>query len=428
VFALFPGFAATIQMFSVTGIFSECPLFSSLKCNRGSLLSSFFDKSEKIYIVKIDKDIALPLYAKISLVLIGFYVFFSMLYLTKDIVVPFVFALLIATLLYPVVRFFMHYKVNRVIGILIAMSITFLIFSAIGYLLISQASRFSDSWPEIKDKFTQVLNGFITSAAGYFDISPQKVQDWLLQTKNEFTDKLSGIVGQSIIIVGSGLVTLLLLPIYVFLILYYEPLLKAFILRLFEKKNHIKVKGVISKVKKLIQSYLMGLVIETIIIAILEIIALLVLGIDYAILLGVIGALLNIIPYIGGLVAVAIPMVIALVTKSTEWYALYVLIAYYFIQLVDNNYIVPVIVASKVKINALISILAFLAGNALWGVPGMFLSLPLIAIAKLIFDHVETLKPWGLLLGDTIPGNGKVKNNQNIKQNDANKDEITEMI
>ena len=95
-------------------------------------------------------------------------------------------------------------------------------------------------------------------------------------------------------------------------------------------------------------------------------------------------------------------MTIALVTKSPE-YVLYVIGLYTFIQLIDNNYIVPKVVASKVKLNALVSIIAVLAGSALWGIPGMFLSIPLTAIIKLIFDRITPLKPWGLLLGDTMP-------------------------
>jgi predicted PurR-regulated permease PerM len=86
-----------------------------------------------------------------------------------------------------------------------------------------------------------------------------------------------------------------------------------------------------------------------------------------------------------------------------------VLIAYYIIQLIDNHYIIPKIVASKVKINALFAIIIVLAGNALWGIPGMFLSIPMLAIVKLIFDHIEPLKPWGFLLGDTMPSLLKIK-------------------
>jgi predicted PurR-regulated permease PerM len=113
--------------------------------------------------------------------------------------------------------------------------------------------------------------------------------------------------------------------------------------------------------------------------------------------------LLNLIPYIGGIIAVAIPMAVAFATRDSAWYAIYVLIIYYIIQVIDNNYIVPKIVASKVKINALFSIIVVIAGNALWGIPGMFLSIPLLAIVKLIFDNVDPLKPWGFLLGDTMP-------------------------
>ncbi|HZY26284.1 MAG TPA: AI-2E family transporter, partial [Bacteroidales bacterium] len=117
----------------------------------------------------------------------------------------------------------------------------------------------------------------------------------------------------------------------------------------------------------------------------------------------------NVIPYIGGIIAVALPMMVALVTKTSAWSAIYVLAAYYFIQMIDNHYIVPYIVASKIKINALFSVIIVLVGNAVWGIPGMFLSMPLLAIIKLICDHIEPLKPFGFLLGDTMPPIIKIK-------------------
>jgi predicted PurR-regulated permease PerM len=128
----------------------------------------------------------------------------------------------------------------------------------------------------------------------------------------------------------------------------------------------------------------------------------LILGIEYAILLGIVGAFLNVIPYLGGIIGVVLFMIIALVTKSSE-YVFYVIILYSVIQLIDNNYIVPKIVGSKVKLNALFSIIAVIVGAAIWGIPGMFLSIPLLAIVKLIFDRVDSLNSWGFLLGDTTP-------------------------
>jgi len=117
--------------------------------------------------------------------------------------------------------------------------------------------------------------------------------------------------------------------------------------------------------------------------------------------------LLNIIPYIGGIIAVVLPVLIAYTTKSPV-YVLGVLILYMIVQFADNHYIMPRIVASKVRINALVSIIVVFIGGAIWGVAGMFLSVPLTAIVKVIFDRITPLKPWGFLLGDTMPPIGKI--------------------
>ncbi|MCX6305935.1 MAG: AI-2E family transporter [Bacteroidetes bacterium] len=356
-----------------------------------------------------DKEINLPFYARITIFLVGSFALIAMLYIAQGIVVPIVFAIIIAILLQPVVNFFLRLRINRLLSIAITLFLTFLIILAFGFLLFSQLSRFSESWPILVEKFTGILNQTITWSAEYFDIKPQKIHEWIIKTKNELINTSSAAIGQTLVSLGSGVVVILLVPTYVFMILYYQPLLLDFIRKLFAKTHQSQVSEIVTQTKTVIQHYLVGLVIEAIIVATLDTAALLILGIDYAILLGIIGALLNVIPYIGGIVAVALPMMIAVATKSTAWYALYVLAAYYFIQLIDNNYIVPIIVSSKVKINALFSIIVVIAGNALWGIPGMFLSIPLLAIIKLIFDHIEPLKPWGFLLGDTMPQILKIK-------------------
>jgi predicted PurR-regulated permease PerM len=351
----------------------------------------------------INHELKLPFYARGTIFFIGFFVIIAMLYIAQGIIVPLVFAIIIAILLQPVVNFFVRKRINRVIAIVITLFLTFLVIAAFGALLFSQASRFSESWPILVDKFTMILNQTIHWASGYFDINAHKIDEWITKTKGELISTSSAAIGQTLDTLGSGVVVLLLVPVYIFMILFYQPLLRDFIRRLFAEIHQSQVSEIVTQTKTVIQRYLIGLVIEAVMVATLNSTALLILGIDYAILLGIIGALLNVIPYIGGLVAVALPMMVAVATKSTAWYALYVLAAYYFIQLIDNNYIVPKIVSSKVKINALFSIIVVIAGNALWGIPGMFLSIPLLAIVKLIFDHIEPLKPWGFLLGDTMP-------------------------
>jgi predicted PurR-regulated permease PerM len=131
--------------------------------------------------------------------------------------------------------------------------------------------------------------------------------------------------------------------------------------------------------------------------------ALMILGVKYAILLGFVGGILNMLPYIGGIIAISLPVIIATVTKDGYTTQLGIIAAYLIIQFIDNNIIFPRVVSIKVQINALVSIVAILLGNALWGVSGMFLSIPFIAVLKIIFDRIDELKPWGKLFGDSIP-------------------------
>jgi len=350
-----------------------------------------------------DQEIKLPFYVKATLLLVGLFALFAILYIAQGIIVPLVFAIIIAILLSPVVNFLVRKRINRVIAIVITMLLTVLVIVLIGSLLLSQVNRFIETWPTLVDRFTGLIAQTVTWISENFDVESEKVLEWIEKTKGELINTGSAAIGHTLVIVGGILIVLFLIPVYVFIILYYQPLLLDFIHKLFGSDHQSKVTEVIIQIKTVIQRYLVGLLIEAAIMATLNITALLILGIEYAILLGIIGAFLNVIPYIGGLVAVALPMLVAVATESSAWYAVYVLIAYYIIQLIDNNYIVPIIVSSKVKINALFSIIVVFIGNALWGIPGMFLSIPLLAIVKLIFDHIDPLRPWGFLLGDTMP-------------------------
>lgn len=343
-----------------------------------------------------------PFYLRVTIFFIGFIALISILYIARGIIIPIVFAVLVATLLQPVVKFFVRLRMKRLLAIILTLVLAFLLILGFLSILISQAVNFGDSLPVLVDKFTSMINEAITNISANLNMNPQKMHAWISKMQNELLNSSAAAIGQTIVILGNGLVILFLLPVYIFLILFYQPILIGFIFRFFGTENESKVGEIVGKIKAVIQNYLSGLVIEAVIVAILDFAALMILGIEYALILGILGAFLNVIPYIGSVVAALLPMLVAFVTKSSPWYTVYVMIAYYFIQLVDNNFIVPYIVASKVKLNALFSIIIVLAGNALWGIPGMFLSIPILAIIKLICDHIESLKPLGYLLGDTM--------------------------
>ncbi|MCC5917787.1 MAG: AI-2E family transporter [Cryomorphaceae bacterium] len=341
-----------------------------------------------------------PFYAKIAFIFISLFALIYTLWVGKAILIPIVYATILAILLNPVINFLTKHRVPKILAIGVVTSLSFSILSAIIYLLFIQSASFGQMIPEMKTKFNEMSVDFLDWFSAKTNLQSSTVEDWIL--KNGYNQLGDMVSGKNISMAGQLAATSLLIPVYLCMILYFKPLFIEFIRRLFDIKHHFALEEVMESTKKIIQSYLVGLSLELVIVAILNSIGLYILGIEYAILLGVLGAILNLIPYLGGILGVLVFMIVALVTKSPA-HMFYVMAMYSFIQFIDNNLIVPRVVASRVQINALVSIIVVLVGGAIWGVTGMFLSIPVIAIVKVIFDHIEGLKPWGFLLGDIVP-------------------------
>ena len=344
----------------------------------------------------------LPFYAAASLVSIGIFAFVAILFLAQKIIVPIIYSTIIAIVLGPAVNFFTRKGMGRITAITITLFIVIITTVFIAILLSTQMMQFTNSFPKLIEQFHILIDQLSVWVSGRFHISPNNLNVWMAKKNAEIANEASAFIAQTIINTGSLLVVIILILVYVFMLLYYQPLLLEFLHTVFKSNKQTDINEILAETRTIIRSYLTGLLLEAAIVAILNSSALLILGIDYAILLGVISAILNVIPFIGGILAVSLPMLIAITTKSPS-YALFVLGTYLVIQFIDNHYIVPKIVASRVKLNALISVIVVLIGGALWGIAGMFLSIPLTAIVKLIFDRIQVLKPWGYLLGDTMP-------------------------
>jgi AI-2 transport protein TqsA len=339
-----------------------------------------------------------PFYIKVPVILLGLVVFFFMLHILADILVPLGMSCLFAVLLNPMTNW-LEKKIPRGIAISISIVMAVLLLAAIVYFLSHEIAAFGKSIPALKSKFFMLADQLQQWVYDKMGIATDKqtemvkkaVQDGGMNVK----DTLSSVLGM----VG----VLVLMPIYIFLLLFYKPLILDFLFHVFSEKYSLRVAEILGETKSAIQSYVMGLLIEMVIVSAMNSAALLILGVRSAILLGVIGGILNMIPYLGGIVAIALPVLMATVASDGYQTQLLIIVAYAVIQFIDNNILVPNIVSSKVKINALVSIIIVLMGGALWGVSGMFLSIPFIAILKIIFDRVDGLKPWGALLGTDIP-------------------------
>jgi AI-2 transport protein TqsA len=353
----------------------------------------------------MENSIKIPFYVKAALISIGAFALIYTLIVGRAILIPIVLATILAILMNPLVNFLVAMKINRILSISIAVFLAMLFAFGIAYIISAQIAMISDNYPQLSVKLKVVTADLLQWISQTFNIRASKITALTRDTQSNAIDGFA--IGKKLTRVGQIIVNTMLLPVYLFMILYYKALLLEFVRRLFRAEHQTALAEVLTNTKKIIQGYLVGLSFEMIIIGVLNSAGLLMLGIDHAIILGFTGAIVNIIPYVGGIIAIALPMIIAFVTTDSLTLPFLVLIIYVFIQFVDNHVIIPNIVASRVQINALVSIIVFLVGGAIWGIPGMFLSIPLTAIVKVVCDHVESLKPWGFLLGFIPPSKRK---------------------
>jgi len=340
-----------------------------------------------------------PFYLKTTVILFGLVLLTYILFTLQSIFVPFAFSLIIAILLNPVCNLLERINIPKPYAILIAILIAYIIVGGIVFFLSTQMMHFGDSFPALKVKFAHIFHDLQYWLQARFNFSIPKQNELIDEALNSSKALLGATLGTAL----TTLSVIFLIPVYVFMLLFYKTLLLNFLFEVFAEENSQSVRVILNQTKQAIQSYMVGLLIEAFIVAILNSAGLLILGLNYAILIGVMGAILNMLPYIGGIIAIAIPLLIATVTKDGYSTQLGIVISFMIVQFIDNHVLVPYVVSSKVQINALVSLVVVLLGGALWGVSGMFLSIPFVAILKIIFDRIDDLKPWAKLLGDIVP-------------------------
>jgi len=339
-----------------------------------------------------------PFYLQATVILFGLVLTTYILFTLGDILVPFSFAILFAILLNPLCTWLQR-KLSKVFAVILTLLIAILVLGSILFFLTSQIAQFGQELPTLKLKFESIVDVLGQFIQQHFGLTIAKQSALIKQAMNSSP----ALIGQTLGSVIGSISVIVIIPVYVFLMLYYKTLIVNFIYEVFKEERSQRVSEILKETKSAIQTYIAGLLIEMIIVSSLNSVALMILGVKYAILLGFVGGMLNMLPYIGGIIAIALPVIIATITKDGYTTQLGIIVAYLVIQFIDNNIIFPRVVSIKVQINALVSIVAIFLGNALWGISGMFLSIPFVAVLKIIFDRIDELKPWGKLFGDAIP-------------------------
>lgn len=345
------------------------------------------------------KNTVAPFYEKLSLLIIGLIAFGYLVVIGKEVLDPLIFGFLFAVLLLPVANF-LEKKVRLPRSASSFLSILLLVafVAALLYLVGSQISNLADDWPMLKKQVSESIDNLRQYIENAFHINMDKQMDYVHNATNKIMSSGTGVIGTTFGALSSLLLFYSFITIFTFLILFYRRLLLRFLVSVFNEDNSGVVYDIVENIQSILRQYILGLLLEMFIVSCVACTAFWLIGIKYAVLLGLIVGLFNIIPYVGIFTALALSALITFATGNINA-TITVSLSVLGIHVIDSNVLLPVVVGSKVRLNALITFLGIVTGEMIWGLSGMFLSIPVIAIFKIIFDRIEGLKPWGFLFG-----------------------------
>jgi predicted PurR-regulated permease PerM len=370
----------------------------------------------------MDKTKEYPFFLRFGMTIITIAFLAVALYLGKAILLPFFFSVLLATLLLPITKKLQQWGVRKVLAIAIVIIVSMSLIGIVIYLLSSQISNFADDFPTLQKRFHEVVLSGHKWISENLNIGVRAQKQYLNEAAEKMKTNGPQMVGRTVLTLTGMISYLVFLPIYTFLILYYKDMIKKFLIELCKDGEEDRVREILHDSQQISQQYLTGLLIELCIVFALNTTGFLILGIKYPIFLALMAAILNLVPYIGMLVANVICIIVTLVSSENMMDAVWVAVVLMAVQLVDNNLLMPWIVGNKVKLNALAIILGVLVAGTLAGVSGMFLAIPALAVMKLIFERVEHLRPWSILLGDQLTGEAEkaIPLKEETKKEDVN--------
>ncbi len=347
---------------------------------------------------ELQRPVRLPFYAHLAAVLLSLVLIVLIMREGSTIFIPLFFALLIALMLLPLVKWLERRKMPRGAAAGIAILLFIACISGIFYFLGAQIGAFSKDLPQLGAR----MQGWVAQMQGWvaqkYHLDASRQLQYLNKGAADFARYASAAAQALLLAVGGFAIWTIFVFIFAFFILTHRGLLNNFITCLFQRKDQPRVAEILTETRLLANGYILGLLIEMVAVAILNCTAFFIFGVKYALLLGILAAVLNIIPYLGIYTSAAIGALITL-SNSSPGHALTVIIILLAVHLIDSNVLMPRIVGRRVKMNPLITIIAVICGEMLWGIPGMFLFIPLAGMLKIVFERVKGLEPWAILMG-----------------------------
>jgi predicted PurR-regulated permease PerM len=338
--------------------------------------------------------------------LLFFILSFVVLYFSKAVLVPLTLGLLLALLLTPVSRWLESRKVPKGIAAFLGVFTLILIIAVLGGLLFWQLKGVIKDLSSIEDRINELLNQAKSYISSTFGISAQKQQQVIKQQQSGGLGKAGGIVTGLLSIASGMLVNFILVLIYVFLLIYFRQHFKQFIYKLVKPEQKEKAAEIIQQSGKVTQQYLGGLGLMIVILWIMYGIGFSIVGVKDAIFFAILCGTLELIPFVGNLTGTSITLLMGVAQGGDSTLVIGILITYGLVQFIQSYVIEPLVVGDQVNLNPFFTIFILVVGEAVWGIGGMVMAIPLLGIIKIICDNIEPLKPYGYLLGS---GNDKKK-------------------
>ena len=339
-----------------------------------------------------------------TFLLIGLSLLVFVLRKLDNVLLPILFAALLSVLLLPLVTRLERWKFPRIWAIIGALLVVIGALAGLFYLFGSQIMSLRDELPKLQEKSIEYFDQVQQWASVKFGYHPMSKEELIDSSVKSVKKSAGGYLGSTLSTTAGILSVTTLVPIYIFCFLYYRDHMRQFLFRFVAPDKRTGVLHTMDNIQTVVQAYIQGLLTVIVIVSILNAVGLLLLGVKFAVFFAIFASVLAIIPYIGILVGSAIPALVTLVETGSPGKAAAVVGVFVFVQFLEGNFITPMITGSKVSINPMAAIIALILGGELWGTPGMILSIPLVAVLKVVFDASKTTEPWGFLLGDVSDG------------------------
>ncbi len=318
------------------------------------------------------------------------------LYIGEEFLMPVTIAGVLATVLLPLSRWLEKYSVPRILAAIICVLLMLMFFAGLLALLGWQVSLLTTDLPLIQEKAGRFLTNAQQFIQEHFYITLREQKEMLKNQQDTITGFISSLAGS----VSSVFSNSVLILVYVALLLFYRSHIKEFLLKLSPQNQRIEMEKIIFHSTNVTQQYLIGLAKMIACLWIMYGIGFSVLGVKNAVFFAILCGVLEIVPFIGNITGTTITVLVAAMNGGSYPMLGGIIVTYGVVQLIQGWILEPLIVGPQVKINPMFTIIALVVGEILWGIPGIIVAIPLIAMLKVFCDHIDSLKPYGFLIAE----------------------------